>query len=121
MVEIGDDMKSNQPQAWFDENFVRFIDQRIEEQVESHTSKVKFWLISSVVAIIGAYLIPVVLFAYQFGQFTGDVKAQLDTVANEAPNRYTQREHEVYAQETDRRITETNRRVTRLEAYHGLD
>ncbi len=91
--------------TWIDEHLIKWIDDRIDRKLD----KMKLWLFG----VVLANLIPVLIFAVWFGTFTGRIEVAIEGFRDAAPNRYTQREHEVYAQEVDRRFQEMGQRINR--------
>lgn len=74
----------------------------VDERIDRKIDKVKLWLFGVVVA----NLIPVVAFAYMFGQFTGQIETKLNSMSG------------MSGVEVERRFDEVDRRVTALESYH---
>ena len=72
-------------------------------------------------ATIVANFIPSAVLAYQFGNFTGEIRTQMVNLNTASPQQYTLREHETYAGGVDRQLSDLERRVERLEEERPLN
>lgn len=77
-------------------------DAEIDARIDRKIDKVKLWLLG----VVLANLIPVVAFAYMFGQFTGQIEAKLERLGS------------ANGAEIDRRFREVERRLADVERYH---
>lgn len=95
----------------------QLIDDRIDRKIE----KMKIWLFGGVLATIIANFIPSAVLAYQFGNFTGEIRTQMANLNTASPQQYTLREHEIYSGGVDRQLEDLERRVERLEEERPLN
>lgn len=110
-IRVGVSLAREEWEAELSEKQIQLVDDRIDRKID----KVKLWLFASVFAIIVANFVPLIIMVYQMGSFTSEVTTQLNDLKGQTPNQYPRSEHDTYAREVDRRITDLERRNLRLE------